>query len=72
MDAAVRAGAYDDALDLRAYVAKMALLHADLAVRAPVQRSSCHPQQSYWLSSCGMLASCLEMSCQAGSSRGLS
>ena len=33
MDAAVRAGAYDDALDLRAYVAKMALLHADLPVR---------------------------------------
>ncbi len=33
MDACVRNGNYDDALDLRAFVAKMALLHADLKVR---------------------------------------
>lgn len=32
MDACVRNGSYDDALDLRAFVAKMALLHADLKV----------------------------------------
>ena len=33
MEACVRAGSYDDALDLRAYCAKLALLHADLEVR---------------------------------------
>ncbi|KAK9918366.1 hypothetical protein WJX75_003530 [Coccomyxa subellipsoidea] len=32
MDACVRNGSYDDALDLRAFVAKMALLHADLKI----------------------------------------
>lgn len=32
MDACVRNGSYDDALDLRAFIAKMALLHADLKV----------------------------------------
>ncbi|BDA46656.1 Conserved oligomeric Golgi complex subunit 8 [Coccomyxa sp. Obi] len=32
MDACVRNGNYDDALDLRAFVAKMALLHADLKI----------------------------------------
>ena len=33
MESCVRAGSYDDALDLRAYCAKLALLHADLQAR---------------------------------------
>jgi hypothetical protein len=40
MDACVRAGSYDDALDLRAYAAKLALLHADLQVPGPFRRAS--------------------------------
>ena len=54
MDGAVRAGAYDDALDLRAYVAKMALLHADLAVRDPRPFSFLDPSHRLLLAWAGV------------------
>jgi rhamnose utilization protein RhaD (predicted bifunctional aldolase and dehydrogenase) len=40
MDACVRGGAYDDALDLHAFVSRLALLHPDLALARALQRQA--------------------------------
>ena len=42
MDICVRNGNYDDALDLRAFVAKLALIHPHLQVWLPFSSSNLH------------------------------